>query len=132
MAPAATAAAPRLLRAAMLLLLLVAAGRRAAGETRRPGSPGPYGDGWVPLGTAPNPLCPSRRGARGQRTALPVPADLAGDSPQEHPEREGDNPRPPLRPNRSHVSVTSVAVLVITTHRADAPTPTPKWATQLT
>ena len=84
------------------------------------------------MGTAPNPLCPSRRGARGQRTALPVPADLAGDSPQEHPEREGDNPRPPLRPNRSHVSGTSVAVLVITTHRADTPTPTPKCTPHLT
>lgn len=52
MARAATAAAPRLLRAAMLLLLLVASGRRAAGETRRPGSPGRDGDGWVPVRTA--------------------------------------------------------------------------------
>ena len=121
MARAATAAAPRLLRTAMLLLLLVAAGRRAAGETRRPGSPGPYGDGWVPLGTAPNPLCPSRRGARGQRTALPLPANFAGDSPQKHTEREGDAPRPPLWPNRSHVSRATVVVLITPVVRMPQP-----------
>ena len=98
----------------------------------RPESPGRDGDGRVRVRTAPNPLCPSRRGARGQRTALPVPADRAGDSPQEHAEREGDAPGPPLRPSRSHVSVTSVAVLVVTTHRADAPTPSLKWTPRLT
>ena len=69
-------------------------------------------------------LCPPRRGARGPRTALPVPADPAGDSPQEHPEREGDAPRPPLRPHRSHVGVTPAAVLGIPPRRP-APSPRP-------
>lgn len=116
MARAATPAAARLLSAALLLLVLVAAGRRAAGATRRPASPGRDGGGWGPIpGQPPDRVCPPRRGACGHRTALPVPADRAGDSPQEHPEREGDAPGTPLRPNGSRVSAAAVAVLVTPT-----------------
>nr|XP_058921951.1 uncharacterized protein LOC131758073 isoform X1 [Kogia breviceps] len=124
MARAATPAAPRLLRVALLLLLVVAAGRRAAGATRLPASPGRDGGGWVPIpGQPPDRVCPPRRGACGHRTALLVPADLAGDSPQEHPEREGDASRTPLRPNGSRVSAAAVAVLVTPAVPATPPRP---------